>query len=241
MRVLVVVPTYDEADNIVALLRRLRAAVPFASVLVVDDSSPDGTGDIVEAAAQELGSIELLRREKKDGLGAAYRDGFRLGISQGYDTFVEMDADLSHDPSQLPRLLEAIENGADLAIGSRYVSGGSIPRWTLYRRMLSRWGNRYASAMLGLHIHDCTSGFRVYKRAMLETLDLDSVRADGYGFQIEMTYNTHRLGCTIAERPIDFADRAVGESKMSGHIVIEALFLVTWWAFRDRVLRPRKL
>jgi dolichol-phosphate mannosyltransferase len=231
VRTLIVLPTYQEADNIVHVLTRIHAVLPEASALVVDDGSPDGTA---EAAGAETGAVEVLRRPGKTGLGSAYRHGFRWGLARGFDAMVEMDADLSHDPAQLPRLLGALEDGADLAIGSRYVPGGSIPDWSWRRRALSRWGNRYAAAVLGLDVADATSGFRAYRAPVLAALDSVWVRADGYGFQIEMAYLIARRGYRVVEVPITFTDRTAGESKMSGHIIIEALALVTWWGLRDR-------
>ena len=239
VRTLVVLPTYNEADNIAEVLRRLRAAVPHADVLVVDDSSPDGTAEVAKAAAHELGHVDVTLRPGKAGLGSAYRHGFREGLDAGYEVLVEMDSDLSHDPAALPDLLGAVIAGADLAIGSRYVPGGSIPHWPIHRRSLSRWGNRYAAFLLRLRVHDSTSGFRAYRAGMLRRIDLDEVRADGYGFQIEMAYRVARLGGHIEERPIEFRDRERGNSKMSMRIVAEALALVTWWGMRDRVLRRR--
>ncbi len=234
---LVVVPTYNELDNIVEVLERIRAAVPEAHVAVVDDASPDGTGDVAKAIAAELGQVEVLRRSGKEGLGAAYRTGFTYGLEHGFDPLVEMDADLSHDPDVLPALLAAVEHGADLAIGSRYVPGGSVPQWTWHRRLLSRWGNRYAAGALGLAVNDATSGFRAYRAPMLAQIDLGAVRADGYGFQIEMTYRVVRRGGRVVEVPIAFVERSRGTSKMSGRIVVEALALVTGWGMRDRLLR----
>ncbi|MET0729384.1 MAG: polyprenol monophosphomannose synthase [Acidimicrobiales bacterium] len=238
---LVVIPTYNEALNIDAVLRRVRSVLPDGAVLVVDDCSPDGTADLAEATAAELGGIDVLRRHAKAGLGGAYRAGFAWGLDRGVGVFVEMDADLQHDPSSLPGLLAPVVAGsADLVIGSRYVPGGSIPNWRLHRRLLSRWGNRYASAMLGLHVQDATAGFRAYSADLLKQLDLDTVRADGYGFQIEMTYRSRQARGRIVEVPIQFGERARGESKMSGAIVFEALTMVTWWAARDRLLRRRR-
>lgn len=239
MRTLVVLPTYNEADNIAEVLRRLRAANPAVGILVVDDGSPDGTADLAAAAGREVGDVDVLRRAGKAGLGTAYREGFRRAMAEGYDVAVEMDSDLSHDPAALPQLLRAVEGGADLAVGSRYVPGGSIPEWSLHRRLLSRWGNRYASVALGLHVRDATSGYRAYRVDVLRRLDLDAVRADGYGFQIEMAYEVLRAGGTVVEVPISFTDRIRGTSKMSGRIVVEALVLVSWWALRDRVLHRR--
>ncbi|HEX2275182.1 MAG TPA: polyprenol monophosphomannose synthase [Acidimicrobiales bacterium] len=232
-------PTYQEADNIAEVLRRLRAAVPGADILVIDDSSPDGTAELAKAVGTELGGVDVLVRPGKAGLGSAYRTGFTDGITQGYDVLVEMDSDLSHDPAALPALLRAVEGGADLAIGSRYVPGGSIPEWPFHRRALSRWGNRYAAAALRLPVRDATSGFRAYRATALAHIDLGSVRADGYGFQIEMTYRVVAKGGRVVELPIEFADRERGASKMSGRIIVEALVLVTWWGLRDRVRRRR--
>jgi len=235
MRTLVVLPTYNEAENISTLLRRLRAAVPTADVLVVDDSSPDGTAELAKAVGQELDGIDVLTRATKDGLGSAYRAGFNEGLTRGYDVLVEMDSDLSHDPAALPSLLAAVDEGADLVVGSRYVPGGSIPHWPWHRRSLSRNGNRYASLMLGVEVADSTSGFRAYRAETISRIDLDGVRANGYGFQIEMVYRVAQLGGTIVERPIEFVDRERGVSKMSLRVVAEALVLVSWWGIRDRV------
>lgn len=238
MRALVVIPTYDEAENIVTVLERVRAAVSDVSVLVVDDGSPDGTADLAEAAGAEIGDVAVLRRAGKAGLGSAYRDGFRWGLERGAPILVEMDADLQHDPAELPGLLAPIEvHAADLVVGSRYSPGGSIPRWRWHRRMLSRWGNRYAGTVLGLGVRDATSGYRAYRADALRSINLDAVRADGYGFQIEMAYQVVRTGGRVAEVPIRFGERSRGISKMSGRIVIEAFVLVTWWAIRDRLLR----
>jgi dolichol-phosphate mannosyltransferase len=236
MRTLVVLPTYQEAENIAEVLRRVRSAVPRADILVVDDSSPDGTAALAKAAGYELGGVDVLVRPGKSGLGSAYRAGFAEGMARGYEILVEMDSDLSHDPSRLPALLRAVEEGADLALGSRYVPGGSVPGWRRRRRWLSRNGNRYAAAVLGLGVRDATSGFRAYRADALRRVDLTTVRADGYGFQIEMAYRVAAAGGLIVEIPIQFVDRTRGTSKMSGHIIVEALALVTWWGLRDRVL-----
>lgn len=235
MRVLVVLPTYNEIDDIEEVLRRTRAALPFASVLVVDDGSPDGTADRAEKLDEELGGIEVLRRPAKSGLGSAYRAGFRVGLERGYDVLIEMDSDLSHDPAVLPELVAAVAGGADLAIGSRYVPGGSIPDWKLGRRLISRGGCFYARTMLGLSVNDATAGFRAYHARALKPLDFDRIRADGYGFQVEMTYLTEQRGGHIVEVPICFRDRTQGRSKMSSRIVVEALVYVTWWGVRDRL------
>ena len=240
MRTLIVLPTFNEADNIVEVLQKLCAVVPEASVLVVDDASPDGTADLVEEVAEQIGDVSVMRRPAKSGLGSAYRDGFRRGLSVGYDVMVEMDSDLSHDPAALPSLLSAVADGAALALGSRYIPGGSIPDWSWYRRALSRWGNRYAAAVLGIDVKDATSGYRAYRAEALTNIDFHTVQADGYGFQVEMAYRVLASGGRIVEVPISFTDRVRGESKMSSRIVIEALVLVTWWAIRDRVLRIRR-
>ena len=240
MRVLVVLPTFNEADNISEVLRRLHVAVPDAHVLVVDDSSPDGTAEVADAVGREVGLVEVVRRPAKSGLGSAYREGFRYGLHNGFDVMVEMDSDLSHDPAALPGLLAAVEGGASLALGSRYIPGGSIPEWSWHRRALSRWGNRYAAAVLGMDVTDATSGYRAYRSQALAAVDFDSVRADGYGFQIEMAYRVIGTGGTIVEVPISFTDRIRGESKMSSRIVVEALVLVTAWGVRDRILRFRR-
>jgi dolichol-phosphate mannosyltransferase len=238
MRTLVVVPTFNEILNIESMLRTLREVVPDTTILVVDDGSPDGTADRAEAVSQELGSIDVLRRARKSGLGGAYRAGFAWGLERGFDHFVEIDCDFSHDPRLLPTLLQAAEDN-EVVIGSRYVPGGTIPQWALSRRLLSRGGNQYASFMLGLAVADSTSGYRVYSASALKKIDFRSVHADGYGFQIEMTYRARRAGASIIEVPISFNDREFGESKMSSAIVVEALYLVTKWAL-ERPFRKRR-
>lgn len=237
MRTLVVIPTYQESENIADVLTRLRSAVPRADVLVVDDDSPDGTADLAEATARERGGIEVLRRPTKLGLGAAYRAGFAYGLERGYEALVEMDADLSHDPAALPELLAAVHDGADLAIGSRYVPGGSVPGWPRHRLLLSRAGNWYAAAALGIELKDTTAGYRAYRSEILRKLDLDAMTTYGYGFQIEMAYAVLQAGGAITEVPITFRDRVRGRSKMNLAIVGEAIRLVTWCGLRDRVLR----
>ncbi len=233
-RTLVVSPTYMEAENIEEFLRRVRAAVPAADVLVVDDNSPDGTADRAEALAVQLGQVEVLRRPAKTGLGTAYRAGFTVGVERGYDRLVQIDADLSHDPAVLPSLLDEVERGADLAVGSRYVPGGSIPHWPWLRRALSRYGNRYAAFVLGTGVADATSGYRAYRADILKAIDFASTRAKGYGFQIETAYRVWRWGGRIVEVPITFTDRVRGHSKMTWRIGAEELTLVTWWGVRDR-------
>jgi dolichol-phosphate mannosyltransferase len=229
MRVLVVLPTYNEILNVERMLRALRESVPDADVLVVDDGSPDGTADAADALGAQLGRISVLRRATKNGLGGAYRAGFAWGLERDYDHFVEIDCDFSHDPYALSSLLEAARDH-DVVIGSRYVTGGTIPSWPIARLWLSRGGNQYASVMLGLKVKDSTAGYRVYSREALDKIDYATVTADGYGFQIEMTYRARLGGASIVEVPISFTDRTLGESKMSSAIVIEALWLVTKWA-----------
>jgi dolichol-phosphate mannosyltransferase len=238
--VLVVLPTFNEVESIEEVLRRARAALPEASVLVVDDGSPDGTADRAEKVALELGGIDVMRRTSQAGLGDAYRAGFVWGLDHGAQVLVEMDSDLSHDPAALPSLVGALADH-DLVIGSRYIPGGSIPQWALHRRLLSRGGNVYSAVALGVRVKDMTSGFRAYRASLIKEMALDTVRADGYGFQIEMTYRAAQAGARITEVPIRFVDREAGQSKMSSSIVIEAFRLVTVWglARAARGLRGR--
>jgi dolichol-phosphate mannosyltransferase len=244
VRVLVIVPTFNEAENIERVLRRIHGALPEAGILVVDDGSPDGTADLVDAVAGELGDVHVLRRAAKSGLGSAYRAGFAWGLERGYEACIEMDADFSHDPDALPELVASLSGDVEVVIGSRYIRGGSIPNWSWHRHLLSWGGNRYASLMLGLGVADSTAGFRAYAASVLRRIDLDQVRAEGYGFQIEMTYEAKRSGAKIAEVPIRFVDRVAGESKMSSAIVVEALGLVTLWGAKrmvrglGRLVRP---
>jgi dolichol-phosphate mannosyltransferase len=235
-----VTPTYQEAENITEFLRRVRDAVPDADILVVDDNSPDGTADLADHVATELGRIDVLRRPKKIGLGDAYRAGFSVGIERGYDVLVQIDADLSHDPAALPMMLREASNGADAVIGSRYVPGASIPHWPWPRRELSKWGNRYTSFVLGIPIRDATSGYRAYRADMLKAVDYSTTRAKGYGFQMELAYRVRRQGGRIVEVPITFTDRVRGQSKLTLSVAIEELALVTWWGVRDRVLKRRR-
>lgn len=241
MRVTVVVPTFEEAANIDALCEGVRAALPDADVLIVDDDSPDGTADLARAAAERLGRIDVLVQSGKGGLGAAYRAGFRRALDGGADCCVQMDADLSHDPAVLPALVANVEHGADLAIGSRYVPGGRTVDWPWERRLLSRWGNRYAAGVLGLAVNDATAGLRAYSADALRRMDYQTVRADGYGFQVEMTHRLVRLGGRIVEVPITFRERAAGESKLSKRIIHEATLLVLrLWRDDARGRRERR-
>jgi dolichol-phosphate mannosyltransferase len=237
MRVLVVVPTYNERENVRVLLPAVRRAVPDADIIVVDDDSPDGTGAAVEEIAAQLGQITLLHRPGKQGLGSAYRDGFDHGLDHGYDVIVSMDVDLSHDPEVLPELLRMLEAGADAVIGSRYVPGGATVDWPLHRRALSRWGNRYASFVLGLQVRDCTSGYRAYRASALKEIDPGSTTAEGYAFLTELVRRLVRANLRVVETPIVFRDRRHGTSKMSGRIVAESMWLVTTWAIRDAFRR----
>ncbi|MBI2168979.1 MAG: polyprenol monophosphomannose synthase [Actinobacteria bacterium] len=240
MRVLVVTPTYNEAENIGEVVSRARAALPEGEILVADDASPDGTAEVAEAAGAEVGGVHVLRRPGKDGLGPAYKAGFSWAIDHGYDVVVQMDADLQFDPEVIPDLVAEVEAGADYAIGARYIAGGAIPDWPWYRRALSRWGNRYARLMLRLSGHDATSGFRAVRTDLLKRVDYETVRADGYGFLIEMLYRFQRSGARGAEVPITFRDRTHGKSKMSGRIVVEAMWLVSRWGIRDRLRKLRR-
>ncbi|MEY2422876.1 MAG: dolichol-phosphate mannosyltransferase [Acidimicrobiaceae bacterium] len=239
MRTLVVVPTYEEVANISELLQRLRIAAPDIDVLVVDDNSPDGTAELAQQMNDELGQIEVLVRNEKAGLGSAYRAGFAIGIERGYDVLIQMDADLSHDPSAVPSLLAALSDDVGMVIGSRYVPGGEIPHWPWHRRFLSRYGNLYTRLALGLKARDLTSGFRAWKTTTLQGIDYKTTHATGYLFQMEMAYRVAQLGEQIAEVPITFRDRVRGTSKMSGAVIFEELTRVTWWGIRDRVRRLR--
>ena len=236
-RALVVLPTYNEVENVPVVLPRIREAAPDAHVLVVDDASPDGTADKAEALGAELGAVDVLRRSGSRGLGPAYADGFAWGLERGYDVLVGMDADLSHDPAVLPTLIGLVAEGrGEMAIGSRYVPGGRIPNWPVHRRTLSRWGNRYATAALRLPVHDATSGYRAFAASLLRRIDTRGFRAGGYGFLIELVYRVTRADGTIVETPIVFTDRERGTSKMNTRIIAEAMVLVTLWGIRDRLV-----
>ncbi len=227
-RVTVVIPTYNEAEN----LAHLVAAVLLHgySLVVVDDASPDGTGRIADEIARPVPGFQVVHRPAKQGLGSAYADGFDLALEQRAEIVVEMDADFSHDPGDLPRLVGEIIAGADVCIGSRYVAGGSTPDWPLLRRWVSRGGNTYARIMLGIPIRDATAGFRAFDANALRTLPYRSAEASGYGFQVEMVWRAHQEGFSIVEIPITFRDRTEGTSKMGPGIVAEAMWLVTKWA-----------
>jgi glycosyltransferase involved in cell wall biosynthesis len=237
----VIVPTYNEAQNIEAMCRAIRSHAPDAGILVVDDNSPDGTAEIVAAVADEVGDVQILRRAVKSGLGGAYRAGMRHAIDGGAEICVQIDADFSHDPAMIPALVSAVEHGVDLALGSRYVPGGLTENWPAKRRLLSRWGNRYAAGVLGLAINDATAGYRAYRSsALVGMMDFESVRAEGYGFQIEMTHRLVREGGKVVEIPITFRDRTRGQSKMSQSIIQEALILVLQLWVKDLTGRRRR-
>lgn len=225
-RTLVLVPTFNEAAGIELLLDQALASDPTLYILVIDDGSPDGTGKIVDDRALEEERIGILHRTSKQGLGRAYVAGFKMGLERGFDRFIEMDADLSHDPADLPRLIQA-SNNADLVIGSRYTKGGGVEGWSRPRHLLSRTANAYSQTLLGFPIRDSTSGFRCYRRGVLETLDLDTASSEGYAFQIEMAFRTWKKGFRVAEIPIIFRERSTGQSKMSGDIVVEGIKWVT--------------
>lgn len=221
-----VVPTYDEAESVAAIVAAARARLPAGSrVLIVDDNSPDGTGRIADRLAAETDDVEVLHRAAKQGLGPAYVDGFRRALAGGAELVAQMDADFSHDPADLPRLIEATAD-ADLVLGSRYVEGGAVADWGPVRRLVSRGGSTYARRVLGLEVRDLTGGFKVFRRAALEAIELETVASQGYAFQVETTYRAIRAGLRVAEVPIVFSDRRVGESKMSGAIVVEAALRV---------------
>ncbi len=235
-----VLPTYNEAANIAAIVEAARANLPDdARVLIVDDNSPDGTGGIADGLAATDPAVEVLHRAGKEGLGPAYIAGFHRAIAGGAGFVLQMDSDFSHDPADLPRLLAAARDGADLAIGSRYVPGGGVTDWSLLRRAISRGGSLYAGLVLGVRQRDLTGGFKCFRRRVLETIDLDAVAAKGYVFQVEMTYRTLQAGFTVREVPIVFRDRQVGESKMSAAIAAEATWQVPLLRRRLRDDHPR--
>jgi dolichol-phosphate mannosyltransferase len=241
MRTLVVIPTYDEADNVGVIVEQLHAAQPDVDVLIADDGSPDGTGDIADRMAEADPRVHVMHRTSKQGLGSAYRAGFAWGIERGYDVLVEMDADGSHRAIDLGRLLAASEAGADLVLGSRWVEGGGVVNWPWHRRLISRGGTFYARLMLGIPIKDATGGFRAFRRQTLERLPLADVASQGYCFQIDMARRVVAEGMSVVEVPITFVERERGESKMSGAIVREALWRVTLWGLQRLISKPSRL
>ena len=235
-RVVMVVPTYNESENIEWILDRLRRAEPGVDVLVVDDGSPDGTGAIADRLASSDPAISVVHRTEKAGLGAAYLHGFDVALRAGYDVIGEMDADGSHQPEQLHRLLDALRT-ADLVIGSRYVPGGSVVNWPVQRLLLSRGGNLYVRLLLGMKVKDATAGFRLFRRTTLEAIDLASVMSTGYVFQTDLAYRTVSRGLTVTEVPIEFVERVRGDSKMSGQVASESLKKITRWGLAERRAR----
>jgi dolichol-phosphate mannosyltransferase len=239
-RLLVVMPTYNEAATVRKVVERVRAAVPAADVLIVDDSSPDGTGEIADSLAQLDSHVHTLHRARKEGLGKAYVAGFRWGLERDFDTLVEMDADGSHQPEELPNLLVALRD-ADVVLGSRYVAGGRVVDWPLRRELLSRGGNTYSRIALGVPLRDTTGGYRAYRASALRRLELATVASAGYCFQVDLAWRAVRAGLRVAEVPITFVERTEGASKMSGAIVREALWQVTRWGIAYRVGQLREL
>ena len=239
LRVLVVVPTYDERENLPLILGRIRAAVPSVDVLVADDDSPDGTGAVADEWAARDDHVHVLHRPGKAGLGAAYIDGFRWGLEHSYDVLVEMDADGSHQPEQLPSLLERIAAGADLVLGSRWVAGGSVVNWPRHREVLSRGGNLYARLALGVPLRDATGGYRAFRATALEKIGMEDVESQGYCFQVDLAWRAVQAGLRVDEVPITFVERELGASKMSQAIVVEALLRVTQGGVRSRWDRVR--
>jgi dolichol-phosphate mannosyltransferase len=234
-----VVPTYDESENIEWIVKRLRAAQPGVDVMIVDDNSPDGTGEIADRLASDDDAVSVVHRTDKAGLGAAYLHGFDVALRAGYDVIGEMDADGSHQPEQLERLLDALRT-ADLVIGSRYVPGGSVVNWPLRRLLLSRGGNLYVRLLLGIPVKDATAGFRLFRRTTLEAIDLGSVRSTGYVFQTDLAYRTVTRGLRLTEVPIEFIERERGDSKMSGQVARESLELITRWGLSERRAQVRR-
>ncbi|RKG77339.1 polyprenol monophosphomannose synthase [Corallococcus exercitus] len=232
-RALVCIPTYNERENIGPITQAVLAADPRVDILVVDDNSPDGTGQLADELAAKNPRVRVLHREKKEGLGRAYLAAFRWALAEGYTYILEMDADFSHDPRYLPTFLDAAEGGADLVLGSRYVAGGGTVNWGVGRKIISRGGSLYARSILGVDVRDLTGGFKCFNRRVLESIDLDDVRSTGYAFQIELTYRTLRKGFAVREVPIVFEDRRVGHSKMNKKIFVEALGMV--WKLRFTV------
>jgi dolichol-phosphate mannosyltransferase len=239
-RVLVIVPTYNELENVPRIVGRVRAAVPSAHVLVADDNSPDGTGALADELAAADDHVHVLHRPGKEGLGAAYLHGFSWGIEQGFDVLVEMDADGSHPPEQLPDLLERIDAGADLVLGSRWVHGGRVVNWPRSREVLSRGGNAYARIALGIDLRDATGGYRAFRRTTLEKLDLGQVASQGYCFQVDLARRAVQRGLRVDEVPITFVEREFGVSKMSRSIVGEAFVRVGLWGLQDRAEQVRR-
>jgi dolichol-phosphate mannosyltransferase len=239
-RTLVIIPTYNELENLPLIVGRVHQARPGVHILIVDDGSPDGTGQLAdELALADEDRVHVMHRTSKAGLGAAYLAGFAWGLNRGYSVLVEMDADGSHAPEQLHRLLDAIDDGADLAIGSRYVAGGTVRNWPWRRLALSKTANTYSRVLLGVNIHDITAGYRAYRREVLEKIDLSAINSKGYCFQIDLTWRTINNGFVVVEVPITFTERELGQSKMSGSNIREAMVKVAEWGIRGRLDRAR--
>jgi dolichol-phosphate mannosyltransferase len=236
----VLIPTYNERENVSLIVSRLRAAVPEADVVILDDNSPDGTGDVADHLAAGDSQVQVLHRTSKEGLGAAYLAGFAWALERGYDVLVEMDADGSHKPEQLPTLLGALAD-ADVALGSRWVPGGSVVNWPMHRKALSRGGNVYVRVLLGMPIGDATGGFRAYRSSALATMGLHDVASLGYCFQVDLAWRAIRAGLRVVEVPITFVEREIGDSKMSNDIVVESLRNITTWGARYRLSQVRSL
>jgi dolichol-phosphate mannosyltransferase len=239
-RTLVIIPTYNERDNLQLIVGRVHAARPDVHVLVVDDGSPDGTGELAnELALADADRVHVMHRTSKAGLGAAYLAGFAWGLAREYTVLVEMDADGSHAPEELYRLLDAVDAGADLSIGSRYIDGGTVRNWPRRRKVLSKAANGYSRIMLGVEVNDITAGYRAYRREVLEKIELATVDSKGYCFQVEMTWRTITAGFKVVEVPITFTERELGVSKMSGSNIREAIFKIAEWGIRGRIDRAR--
>jgi dolichol-phosphate mannosyltransferase len=236
-RTLIVTPTYNEKDNLPRFIEAVRAALPEAHILIVDDNSPDGTGDLADAIAARDANVRVMHRAGKLGLGTAYIQAFEKGLGEGYDRFFEMDADLSHDVKYLPDFVRALDDGADVVVGSRNIPGGGVEGWGLGRHFISKGGSIYSRVILGLGIHDLTTGYKAFTRRALEAIDLPSVKSNGYSFQIEMTYRCVRKGMRVKEVPIVFVDRTLGKSKMSRKIFVEAIGMV--WKLRFDAARGK--
>ena len=238
-RIVVIIPTFNERESLAAIVGRVRSSVPEVEILIIDDNSPDGTGAIADELAAAEPKVQVMHRLGKEGLGAAYLAGFSWALQNSFDVVVEMDADGSHQPEQLPRLLAALR-GADLVLGSRWIAGGGTENWSKGREILSRGGNFYTRTMLGVPLHDATGGYRAFRADTLRKLGLHDVASQGYCFQVDLAWRAVQRGLVVTEVPITFVERAAGTSKMSQRIVVEALWRVTVWGFDDRVTRIRR-
>lgn len=241
MKILIILPTYNEIENLQAVVEEILARGPY-DILVVDDNSPDGTGALADRLAKKhRDRVHVLHRAAKEGLGRAYIDGFKWGLQRDYDVFFEMDADFSHNPAHLSQFVREIEDGADLVLGSRNIKGGGTRNWSILRTLVSKGGSQYARLILFSPYHDLTSGFKAFRREVLEALDLENVDSNGYSFQIELTHRTHQMGYKVRETPIIFVDRKVGKSKMTSRIVLEAMLVVWKIRFSKKARRPTKV